>query len=135
MALNAVMAEEWCPPTDALKELTISKPPPPEKPLPDLIVYREDPSAPKGTPGVVATRLAEMKADRERIEKMWKREGQTKAWIPNTPEARKMKMQAKLQNRLDTKHVEIIRRFIDENKRVIEIPKDAPVTKALENFM
>lgn len=129
------MATEWDPPTDALKELTISKPPPREKPLPDLIVYTENPNAPKGTPAVVATRLAEMRADRERIANMWKREGDTRAYIPNTSEARKMKMQAKLQNRLDTKHVEIVRQFIDENKKVIELPRNAPVTKALENFM
>lgn len=126
---------KWEPPVDALKELTISKPPPPEKPLPDLIVYREDPAAPKGTPALVATRLAEMRADRERIASMWKKEGETKAWIPNTPEARRMKVQAKLHNRLDLKHIEVVRRFIDEHKKVIELPRDTPITKALENFM
>ncbi len=125
----------WEPPSDALEELTISKPTPPEKPLPDLIVYTQDPSAPPGTPKEVATRLAEMKADRERIAAMWKKEGKTKAWIPNTPEARKMKMQAKLQNRLDLKHTEVVRKFIDQTKRAIEVPADTPVVKAVDNFI
>lgn len=125
----------WYPPLEPLKALADAKPPPPEKPLPDLIVYTLDPSAPPGTPAVVATRLAEIRGERERISDMWKKEGKTKAWIPNTSEARKMKLQAKLQNRLDLKHTEVVRKFVDTTKRVIEMPADTVAATPLENFV
>lgn len=127
--------KEWELPTDALAELNLSKPPPPEKPLPDLIVYTLDPSAPPGTPAVVATRLAEIRSERKRISDMWKKEGKTKAWIPNTSESRKMKLQAKLQNRLDMKHTEVVRKFVDTTKRIIEMPADTVAATPLENFV
>jgi len=99
-------------------------------PLPDLVVYREEPRGPDGTPEVVLTRLKDLKEKREEIESMWRREGKTRTYIPCTEEARRMKLQAKLQNRLETKHAEVVMRHIEESRKVIHI--DEPnVVKAV----
>lgn len=117
---------------EVCQELENSKPPPREEPLPDLVVYTQDWTAPPGTPDVVQKRLKELKEDRERIARMWKSEGKTKAYIPNTAEARRMKVQAKLHNRLDLKHTEVVKRQVDITQKAIEIPEDAETIKAIE---
>ncbi|MGI9142729.1 MAG: hypothetical protein ACR2IJ_06015 [Fluviibacter sp.] len=118
---------------EALKQLQEYKPPPrPDGILPDLVVYTEQPSGPKGTPEVVAKRLLELREDRERIAKMWKQEGKTRAYIPNTAEARRMQLQAKLHNRAEAKHAEIIKQELVKVTRPIQLPEDAVILSAVE---
>lgn len=117
---------------EALQQLEEYKPPARESPLPDLVVYTEEPTGPKGTPEVVAKRLLELKEDRERIARMWKEGGKTKTYIPNTTEARRLHLQAKLQNRAEAKHAEIVKQELVRVTRPIQLPEDAVVVKAVE---
>lgn len=116
----------------ALAELNAAKPPPRETPLPDLLIYKEKSGGPRGTPEIVTERLRDMREERERIAQMWNAEGKTKFYVPNTSEARKMKMQAKLHNRAEAKHAEIVKRRVQLETKAIEMPKDVVVVHAIE---
>lgn len=116
----------------ALKELEASKPAPRETPLPDLLIYKEKSAGPLGTPEVVAQRLRDMREERERIAKMWNAEGKTRTYIPNTSEARKMKLQAKLHNRAEARHAEIVKKRVQLETKPIHLPEDAVVVQAIE---
>ena len=67
---------------EVLKSLEKAKPLPRETPLPDLLIYKEKPSGPAGTPEIVTERLRELKEERERIAAMWNAEGKTRTYIP-----------------------------------------------------
>ena len=124
--------DTWHPPLEPLKELAEAKPPDrPDPVLPDMLIYREV-MTDRGTPQVVSERLRDLREERARVAEMWNREGKTRVYIPNTAEARKMKLQAKLHNRLDLKHVEVVKKELTERVRKIEIPPDAVVAKAEE---
>lgn len=97
------------------------------EPTPDLLVYREDPTAPPGTPDIVVERLCDLARKRE-IQQMWMSE-RTRTYIPNTEEARKMRLAAKLHSRLETKHAEVVKRELVEHRRIIET--DASMLKIL----
>jgi hypothetical protein len=123
--------DTWHPPLEPLKALEKSKPAPRETPLPDLLIYTEKPDE-RGTPTIVAERLRELKEKREQIAQMWNAEGRTRTYIPNTAEARKMKLQAKLQNRAEAKHAEIVKKRITLETKPIHLPPDTVVIQAVE---
>ena len=92
--------------------------------IPDLVVTTVTPADEErdgDTPKVVVERLAELRERRKQIEQHWKKEGRTRAYIPNTEQARRMKLQAKLQNRQETKHADIVKAYIEKNTKAIEI--------------
>jgi hypothetical protein len=126
------MEDPWNPPAEPLKALEKAKPPARETPLPDLLIYKEKPAGPRGTPEVVTERLRDMREERERIATMWNAEGKTKFFVPNTSEARKMKMQAKLHNRAEAKHAEIVKKRVTLETKRIQMPEDAVVVQAIE---
>lgn len=124
---TAVAVREWHAESEEAVRKGPTKPSLPDnlEPIPDLLVLRCDgtPSIHPGTPEGVGKRLREMTIDRDRIIQMWKAEGKTKTYIPNTGEARTMKMRAKLQNRVETKHLEVTKRLIQEStKRITDDP-------------
>lgn len=93
-------------------------------PLPDLVVYRAEFNAPRGTPEVVANKLKDLKEQREELERMWREAGETRTYIPNTTEAKRMKLQAKLRNRVEAKHATVVRRQIEMAQKPIELDFD-----------
>jgi hypothetical protein len=125
--MNGMEMKKWQADAELVAQNGPPKPLVPEElgPIPDLLVLRCDgtPSIHPGTPEGVGKRLREMVIDRDRIIQMWRSEGKTKTFIPNTGEARTMKMRAKLQNRVETKHAEVTKRLIQTTtKRITDDP-------------
>ena len=117
--------------------LELPRPEPPETSwiTPDLVVYRQTWEAPAGTPEIVAVRLKELQERRQEIERMWHEEGRTTQYIPFTEQGRQMRMRAKLQNRAETKHAEIVKRFVDMNQKAIELdPEVLEIAKPMEEL-
>ena len=93
-----------------------------EEPLPDLIVTTQEFEPHSGTPKVVTQRLKEMKAaERDRIGGAWKAAGKTIAYIPNTPQARRLHEAARLKNRVEAKHAAIVQKNREKVTRQIEL--------------
>lgn len=86
--------------------------------IPDLVVFTEA-FRDDGTPDVVLQRLRDMR-QKEDIERMWREEHAT-TYLPFTEQARRMKLAAKLRNRTETKHAEIVRKGLQEVQKPIEL--------------
>lgn len=95
-----------------------------EKALPDLVVYTERIN-PQGTPEIVLQRLADMKK-RAEIESMWLSE-HSETYLPLTETARKLKLSAKLRNRAELRHAEIVKRRVLGQQRGIELDFDETI--------
>lgn len=121
-AMAEMMDEIAC---EAQKEETIErcKTPPPEIVL-ETIEYHD------GTPVIVRKMLSEMGERRKKIEEMWKKEGRTQTYIPGSERARQAKMKAKVENRIETRHAEIVREII-EKKQVPLTQTEAVVAQAV----
>lgn len=89
---------------------------------PDLVVYKEEMTV-DGTPAIVMEKLRELK-HKEEIERMWNAE-RVNTYVPYTEEARRMKMAAKLKNRVEAKHAVIIKREIDMAQKPIALDFDS----------
>lgn len=92
------------------------------KVTPDLVVFREK-LRDDGTPEIVLERLKDMRK-KEEIERMW-REERSATYIPFTEEGRKMKLAAKLRNRIEAKHAHIVSKGLQQVQKAIELDFDA----------
>lgn len=91
------------------------------KVTPELVVFREM-YRDDGTPEIVLEKLRDMRK-REEIERMWRDEHST-TYLPYTEQARRMKMAAKLRNRAETKHAEIVYKGLQTVQKPIELDFD-----------
>jgi len=96
------------------EEIERAKTPPPE------IVF-ETVEMHEGTPVTVRKMLSEMGERRKQLEEMWKKEGRTTTYLPGSEQAKKMKMQARLECRRETRHAELIKKFVEKNQVPIAV--------------